>query len=426
VPQISVGTIRIVIVTIAFALLSGHGAALLHADVPIIRAVDIGHGITLHYVDVGKGMPVVFVHGSLSDGGYWADQIGPFAEHYRTIAYSRRYNYPNTNPARSGYSAVVDADDLAGFIQALHLGKVVVIGHSYGALTALFLAVKHPELVRALVLAEPPAVSLLAHLPDDTGKAMFEDIQRRMVAPMQQAFRGGDRDAGVAAFIDYVFNDPHAWDKMSESSRQETLRNAHEWDVMMTTGILFPDISPPTIRKITTPVLLLSGAKSYPFLGLITEELARQLPNRETIVLPGAGHQMWYQAPEVCRKDVEAFLVHIGIQPSAASGVNASGRLLAVGRQSLPWDYFRFVRDPPSIGNDDISGLPPNRPAAMNRPQDQDAAPRQVDSTRILSSARGRHREMHNTGIRRGRPRSALSNDHKVITNARRSSGRHG
>lgn len=313
-PQIYVGTIHVVIVAIVVALLTGHCVALPIADAPIIQAVDIGHGITLHYVEMGKGTPVIFVHGSLSDGGYWADQIGPFAEHYRAIAYSRRYNYPNINPAFSGYSAVVDAEDLAAFIHELHLGKVVVIGHSYGALTALFLAVKHPELVRALVLAEPPAVSLLAQMPGDkaqVGKAMFEDIQRRMVAPMQQAFRRGDRDVGIAAFIDYVFNDVHAWDKMSESARQETLRNAHEWDVMMTTGILFPDIEPTTIRKITAPVLLLSGAKSYPFLGLITEELARLLPNREAIVLPDAGHQMWYQAPDVCRKDVEAFLVRM-------------------------------------------------------------------------------------------------------------------
>jgi pimeloyl-ACP methyl ester carboxylesterase len=187
------------------------------SDAPNIRTVDIGNGITLHYVDQGKGTPVIFVHGSLSDGGYWADQVGRFAEQYRAIAYSRRYNYPNSNPARSGYSAVVDAQDLAAFIHTLHLGKVVVIGHSYGALTALFLAARHPELVHALVLAEPPAVSLLRHLPGDeakAGKAMFLDIERRMVAPMQQAFRSGDRDAGIGVFIDYVFNDPQAWKQM--------------------------------------------------------------------------------------------------------------------------------------------------------------------------------------------------------------------
>jgi len=101
---------------------------------------------------------------------------------------------------------------------------------------------------------------------------------------------------------------------MSKSARDETLRDAHEWDVMMTSGILFPDIVPSTIRKISTPSLLLSGAKSYPFLGLISEELARLLPNREAIVVPDAGHQMWYQAPDTCREDVEAFLTNVGIQ----------------------------------------------------------------------------------------------------------------
>src|SRR5947208_2695730 len=140
---------RISTVFLILALFSSTSVALTNVDGPSIRTVDIGNGITLHYVDQGKGTPIVFVHGSLSDGGYWADQVGQFAEHYRVIAYSRRYNYPNSNPVRAGYSAVIDAEDLAAFIHALRLDKVVVIGHSYGALTALFLAAKYPELVRA-------------------------------------------------------------------------------------------------------------------------------------------------------------------------------------------------------------------------------------------------------------------------------------
>jgi pimeloyl-ACP methyl ester carboxylesterase len=71
------------------------------------------------------------------------------------------------------------------------------MGHSYGAPTALFVATRHPELVRALVLAEPPAVSLLADLHGDErerGKAMFDDTQQRMVRAMQQAYRKGDRE----------------------------------------------------------------------------------------------------------------------------------------------------------------------------------------------------------------------------------------
>ena len=252
-PQISTIAARLVAVSLVLASLSSHTVALPNDDEPPIRAVDIGNGITLHYVDLGRGSPVIFVHGSLSDAGYWADQVGRFADRYRAIAYSRRYNYPNNNPSRAGYSAAFDAEDLAAFIHALHLGKVVVIGHSYGALTALFLAAKHPNLVRALVLAEPPAVSLLTHLPGDeakAGNAMFTDIQDKMVTPMQQAFRRGDRDAGIAAFMAYVFNNAHAWDQMTKAARDHTLRDAREWDVMMTTGTLFPEIEPGTIRKI--------------------------------------------------------------------------------------------------------------------------------------------------------------------------------
>ena len=136
---------------------------------------------------------MVFVHGSLSDGGYWNDQVNAFAQAgFRAIAYSRRYSPPNNNKAQPGYSAVVDADDLPPLFTRLRLGRVHVVGHSYGAYTALFLAARHPELVRTLVLAEAPAVTLLEHLEGDrvaTGKATFADIQARMVKPMKAAFR---------------------------------------------------------------------------------------------------------------------------------------------------------------------------------------------------------------------------------------------
>ena len=69
---------------------------------PLVRAValdslslklaHIGQGIELHYVENGRGTPVIFVHGSLSDYTYWQGQMEPFASYYRALAYSRRYN----------------------------------------------------------------------------------------------------------------------------------------------------------------------------------------------------------------------------------------------------------------------------------------------------------------------------------------------
>jgi pimeloyl-ACP methyl ester carboxylesterase len=199
------------------------------APAPAIKAVDIGGGIRLHYVEQGSGTPLIFVHGSLSDGSYWADQIAPFSKHYHVIAYSRRYNYPNDNPARAGYSAITDADDLAGLIRVLHLEKAVVIGHSYGALTALFLAVRHPDLIRAMVLAEPPAVSLLAHLTGAHAKAgtnFYDDIQHRMVQPMQQ-LSGMASASGASRFSSTMYSTTRTPGKRCRSPRAKKRSRTH-------------------------------------------------------------------------------------------------------------------------------------------------------------------------------------------------------
>ncbi|MGN6517137.1 MAG: alpha/beta fold hydrolase [Rhizomicrobium sp.] len=278
---------------------------------PAFRAAAIGSGLRLNYVEQGQGSPLIFVHGSLSDYTYWKPQFPYFTPDHRVIAYSRRYNWPNHNPARPDYSAIADADDLAAFIDTLKLRKPVIVGHSYGALTALFFAVRHPDIARALVLAEAPAVSLLEHIegPDAAkGKAMSADIEANMVAPMRAAFAKGEREKGVAIFIDYVYRDPHKWDSFSAADKADTMKDAHEWDVMMTAGKLFPAIAPESVRAIKTPVLMFSGAQSYPFLGVIDAQIARLLPHVQRFIIPGVGHQMWLQKGDFCRAQASAFL----------------------------------------------------------------------------------------------------------------------
>jgi pimeloyl-ACP methyl ester carboxylesterase len=277
------------------------------SEVFITSVATLPDGVRLNYLSLGQGTPTVFVHGSLSDLDYWTEQQMAFVRggERRAIAYSRRYNSPNENAPIRGYSAVTDAQDLAGFIETLKLGRAHIVGHSYGALTALILAARRPELVHTLVLTEPPAMSLLDHVPEPNaakGKAMLADVQANMVAPMRAAFARGDREAGVRTFIDYVFGKPGAWDAMSAQDHAATMKDAHEWDVMLTTGELFPTVTPDAVRSIKAPTLALSGGKSYPFLGLIDLALMSLLPNAKRIVFPNATHQMWLQEPQACRQ----------------------------------------------------------------------------------------------------------------------------
>src|SRR2546421_5593978 len=65
-----------------------------------------GPDVMLHYVSVGRGQPVVMVHGGLEDYRAWTAQLSALAvNHYRAIAYSRRYNFPNRNETQPSHKA---------------------------------------------------------------------------------------------------------------------------------------------------------------------------------------------------------------------------------------------------------------------------------------------------------------------------------
>jgi pimeloyl-ACP methyl ester carboxylesterase len=266
---------------------------------PELRKVTVGDGVQLHYVERGKGPVVLFIHGTLGDYSTWDGQLGPFAEIYRAIAYSRRYNYPNTNKQRPNHSAIVEAEDLAAFITKLDLGKVHVIGHSYGAYTALFLAVQHAELVRTLTLAEPPVVF--------AGERV-EDAKERLVKRARAAFEKGDSEDGVRTIVNA--SREGTYDKIPEPFRKLLLRNAPELEALVTSDNLYPGLDRDAVRKIAVPTLLLSGEKSPASQKRIDEELERLLPakGRQRVVIRGADHGMWFQQPEACRKAVFEFL----------------------------------------------------------------------------------------------------------------------
>jgi non-heme chloroperoxidase len=266
---------------------------------PDLRRVTLSNGVVLHYIERGKGVAVVFVHGSLGDYATWNAQLGPFAETYRALAYSRRYNYPNTNKLRPKHSAVVEADDLAEFIKKLDLDKVHVIGHSYGGYTALFLAVKHPELVRTLTLAEPPVVFAGDQVP-----AAKMDVVKQARA----AFERGDTAGAIRAVVDS--SRKGTYDKIPAAFRELVLRNAPELRALVTSDNMYPPLDRDLVRKIGVSTLLLSGEKSSPSQEAIDKELEHLLPEktRRRVIIRGADHGMWFQQPEACRAAVLTFL----------------------------------------------------------------------------------------------------------------------
>jgi pimeloyl-ACP methyl ester carboxylesterase len=264
-------------------------------------------------VDRGIGVPVIFIHGGLDDYRAWDPQLTAFARGYRAIAYSRRYNFPNSGAAfGNSYSSIVDADDLATLIAALGLPPAHIVGDSYGAYVALLLAIKHPELVRSMVLSEAPVMPLLLEI--EGGRPLFTEFMTTVWKPTTLGFRKSD-EAGVAAAVDgfgelgYSGTDEKmTFATLPPEARSGLLENAPEWRALTMSKNAFPAISLSEIKRIQAPTLLLSGGRSLKLSNAIDGKLQGLLAHGERTILADATHEMWREFPEECRDAVITFI----------------------------------------------------------------------------------------------------------------------
>ncbi|MDQ3852212.1 MAG: alpha/beta hydrolase, partial [Thermoproteota archaeon] len=177
-----------------------------------LKTVDV-NGTQLHYMQRGqnnnsnKQSAVVFTHGAVSDYRAWQFQIEPFSQRYRVISYSRRHSYPNKIEEDFHFTAENDgirqyASDLAEIIKKLQLAPAHLIGHSDGAFVSLYCAYKNPELVKSLVLCEPPVLPLLATSGVEEDRKLFQEFWENAIMPAREALRHGDFENGVRIFLD--------------------------------------------------------------------------------------------------------------------------------------------------------------------------------------------------------------------------------
>lgn len=264
-------------------------------------------GAALHYVEQGSGAPVVFVHGTLGDYRAWAPQMPHFAERYRGIAYSRRYHWPNAWTGDGlDYSAALHADDLAALLDALGAAPAHVVSSSYGSYVALVHALRRPEQVRSLVVAEPPMMQWLAEM--EGGRELAETFRLEMMEPATAACARGDSGEAVALFVDGVYGVPGAFRRFPRRARTQLMDNARELCAELRSPRLFPPFGCADATRITAPTLLLDGENSPRRFRRITDELAACLPHAERVTIAGVSHVMNAGRPRVYNEVALEFL----------------------------------------------------------------------------------------------------------------------
>jgi len=267
--------------------------------------------LTFHYVlaepPAGSSRGnVVLIHGSLVDLRSWDRQLEPFSRHYRTVAYSRRYNYPNPNAWMGDpHSIAKEADDLSWFLEKLQLAPAAIVAHSLGAYVALAHAVRSPETVRALVLSEPPVFPLLLDLPGL--KPLYDEHLKQLWEPVRTAYLRRDLETALRATIVY-FQGEGQYERFPARMRQVLHDNSLEWEAIALSVDPFTAIPPEGIRDFNKPVLLLTGERSLPFFKAIAGRIKEFNPGVAISSITEAGHEMWDSHPQACRQAALRFL----------------------------------------------------------------------------------------------------------------------
>lgn len=264
---------------------------------PVGNFIDVD-GVRLHYVEHGQGQPLVLLHG---DGSMIQDfeisgLIDAAARDYRVIAFDRPgYGY-SERPRTTIWTPQAQAHLLQKALRQLGVEQPIVLGHSWGTLVAVALALDYPDDVKSLVLLSgyyypsarldapllsPPAIPLIGDLLRYTvspliGRMMWPAMKWRIFSP-----------AKVSPEFSHRFP---VWMTLRPSQLRASAAEA---------ALMIPAAYSLRHRyhELTMPVVIMSGdGDRYVDMHAQSERLHHALPHSTFHVTHGAGHMLHHLA----------------------------------------------------------------------------------------------------------------------------------
>lgn len=242
------------------------------------------NGVDL-YVEVrGQGLPILGIHGTPSSALLWVDAAEVLAERGTSIIYDRR-GFGRSGPRPRAESSDLDehVEDAAELLASLSATPAVVIGRSTGGLVALALALRHPDVVHALVLLEaavftvdPEASAWAAGLREEVLRASADDPSSASEVVFRVALGSG------------------AWDSFPTELR-ELFADASPAVLAEMRGrgldLSADPLAPPRgqLAEVGTPTLLVTSEDSPDLFRRVNDRLGEALPRSEQALVPG-GH----------------------------------------------------------------------------------------------------------------------------------------
>ncbi len=263
--------------------------------------------IKLYYEEVGRGIPVVFVHEFAGDSRSYEMQMRYFGQRYRCIAFNARGYPPSDVPASSqAYSQERARDDIRAVLDGLTIDKAHIVGLSMGGFATLHFGFTYPDRARSLVIA-------------GCGYGAAPDKRAQFAAEAEAAAKGFVQSAMVKAAEAYALGptrvqfqnkDPRGWREFADQLAQHSTEGSAQTlrGVQARRPSLFDLVD--KMKTITTPTLIMTGDEDWPCLepGLL---MKRTIPSAALVVMPNAGHAINLEDPIAFNQHIADFF-HTG------------------------------------------------------------------------------------------------------------------
>jgi non-heme chloroperoxidase len=264
------------------------------AQLPRPAAIPRG-GVSLPFAEAGdaSGLPVVLLHGITDSGRSFEGVMRHLPSWTRAIAPTLRGHAGADQPAAGGYAPADFAADVVALMDALGIGRAVMVGHSMGATVAMRLAVDHPDRVRGLVLID----GFARFRGNPEIQALWDEVAT-LADPIDPAFARAFQEATVAR--------PVAAGLIEMAVGESVQVPARVWRAALA-GLIEDDVARDR-HRIAAPTLLIWGERDAFVPRADQDALMAEIRGaRRLVVHAGGGHAVHWEDPARVAGEIAAF-----------------------------------------------------------------------------------------------------------------------
>ena len=254
--------------------------------------------LTIYYEIHGQGIPLIMIRGIGSNADHWYKQVPVMAKKYRVLVFDNR-GIARSSDNGEEFSIGDMATDTLCLMDALKIDEAHILGLSMGGMVAQEIAITRPERVLGLILACTHPGGSKQIRPTNQAFKLFSEFIRK---------RSQDSWLKAAPFIfdqHTLSKRPNLVSEYIEKSRKYSADSdilLRQWRAILTHDTYS------RLGKIKSPTLVLTGDRDVLIPTENSKLLAKKIPQSRLIVIPGGGHQILVEQPELFNHAILNFL----------------------------------------------------------------------------------------------------------------------